>query len=339
MELKQLTALNGVSGNEEAVRAFIVEAVTPLADEVRVDRMGNVFALKRGADPSAPRTALYAHMDEVGMIVKGLNDNGLISYETCGGIDPRVLVSKRVLVGEKRVPGVIGAKAIHLQTREELSKMLSHDQLYIDIGAKDQKAAEALVSPGDFIAFDSGWVAFGDGLVKAKALDDRVGCYNLIRLLEERYPGEVTCVFTVQEETGLRGAKAASWQLESDRALVLEGTTANDLGDVDEHLRVCSVNRGVALSFMDRASIGHPALYRALRRLAQAQGISWQVKQFVSGGNDAGAVQTRRGALPTAVLSVPCRYIHSPSSVASLNDIDAQFQLAQAFLREGAHLM
>lgn len=335
MVLKELTALRGVSGDEGAVRNYILERASALADRVEVDRLGNVLAFKKGT-AEAGHVLLTAHMDEVGLIVKGIEDSGLLCYDTVGGIDPRVVVSKRVRVGEKGVPGVIGAKAIHLQSREERDCVLGHDQLFIDIGAADKASAEKLVSPGDYVSFESEWVEFGDGLVKVRALDDRVGCCNLLRLLEKRYPVDITCAFTVQEEVGLRGGRVAGFATPADCALVLEGTAVNDRGDEPEHIRVGSLGAGVAISFMDRASIAHPGLNRALRDLAQARDIAWQVKKFVSGGNEAGALQTVRGPLPVCVLSVPCRYIHSPSSVASLADVEAQYALAEAFLSGGA---
>ena len=338
MVLRELTALRGVSGNEDAVRAYILEKVKQTADEVKVDRMGNVLATRKARKrkrSGVSHVALAAHMDEVSMIVLGANENGLISYDTVGGIDPRVVVSKRVLIGEKEVPGVIGAKAIHLQSAEEMQRVLMHDQMYIDIGARDKASAERLVSPGDYISFDSDWVEFGDALVKSRALDDRVGCNCMLSVLEGDYPCDVTCAFVVQEEVGCRGSRTALFSIRPDCAIVLEGTTANDLGMVDDYLKVCRVGKGVAISFMDNASIGHPALVKRLREVAEKNHIAWQTKNFVSGGNDGGNLQRNHGALPTAVLSVPCRYIHSPSSVASFKDIEAQYQLVDAFLAAG----
>ena len=338
MVLKELTTLPGVSGNEDAVRAYILEKVRPLCDRVTVDKMGNVLAYKQArTGASGKRHAmLCAHMDEVGLIIIGINDNGLLSYETIGSIDSRVLVSKRVKIGEKAVPGVIGAKAIHLQSREEMGRVLQHEQLYIDVGAKDKASAEALVSPGDYAHFDSDWVEFGEGLVKAKALDNRVGCAVLLSVLEGEYPIDITCAFTTQEEVGCRGAMAAAFQIRPDCALVLEGTSANDMGDVEEHLQVCNVGKGVAISFMDLASIGHGGLTHALKALADEKKISWQVKRYVSGGNDSSALQRAYGATPCAVLSAPCRYIHSPSSVVSFQDIESMYQLTEAFLTGSA---
>lgn len=339
MELRELTAIGGVSGDEGRVRDYILERARRLADEVKVDRLGNVLARKRavGGGQSPRHVLLSAHMDEVGLIVVGLRDDGLIVYDTVGGIDARIMVSKRVLVGDRRIPGVIGCKAIHLQTAEERERPLTHKQLYIDIGAKDKKALEQHVSLGDCVVFDSDYVEFGDGLIKHKALDDRLGCYNLLRLMEGDYRCDVTFAFVVQEEVGLRGATVAARQLDRvDCALVLEATTANDLGDVDEHLRVTRLGGGVAISFMDTASIAHPGLNRALRRIAEEERIPWQIKTYVAGGNDAGALQRAGTAIPVCPLSVPCRNIHTPSGVVKASDIDAQYRLTKAFLDAGA---
>ena len=331
MELKMLTALNGVSGNEDCVRDAIMDHVKAHCDDVKVDRMGNVIAYQKGTG-SGEHVMLVAHMDEVGLIVRGIKDDGLIVYETVGGLDPRIMVSKRVRVGNDAIPGVIGCKAIHLQTQEERAKPLTHKQLYVDIGTKDKAVTEKLVALGDYIAFESEYVEFGDGLVKAKALDDRVGCYNLLRLMQSRYPGDVTYAFTVQEEVGLRGAYVAARQSDADIALVLESTTANDLGDVSDHFKVCRVGRGVVISFMDNASIAHPDVNRKLRTLGEQKGIAWQPKTYIAGGNDAGAIQTARGSVAVCTLSIPCRNIHSPANVCSLSDVDAQYQLVEAFL-------
>ena len=174
-------------------------------------------------------------------------------------------------------------------------------------------------------------------MVKAKALDDRSGCAILMAILENTYPCDLTCAFTVQEEVGTRGAQTVMEHIENVTcAIVLEGTTANDLGDVPEHLRVCAPGKGVAISMMDNSSLSHEPLWRALRALARKEDIPWQMKSYVSGGNDAGRLQRERGAVATAVLNVPCRYIHSPSSVASLADVDAAYRLVNAFLASNA---
>lgn len=341
MVLKELCALRGVSGDEGRVREFIRQRVEPFATSVKTDRMGNLIAFRRGTGENRRHILLAAHMDEVGLVVKGICDDktgaekGLIRYATVGEIDPRVVVSKPVRIGDGETPGVIGAKAIHLQSAEERAKMLPHDQLSIDVGAKNLDSAEKLASLGDTITFESRWVEFGDGLVKARALDDRIGCMVMMSVLEGEYPCDVTCVFTVQEEIGSRGAAAAAYGVESDAALILDAAIANDLGRAPGDAQVCALKKGVALSFMDRRSIANVPLYARLRSLAEENDIPWQVRQLTTGENDAGAFQRAAGPRAVCTLSVPCRYMHTPSNVAAFADIEAMYRLVDAFLTAG----
>lgn len=332
MLLKELTAARGVSGNENEIRALLKTRCEERGATCTIDRMGNLIAQKDGGLADAPHILLDAHMDEVGLIVTGIRDDGLLRYKPVGGIDPRVMVSKRVLCGDDAICGVIGAKAIHLQTESDRNRVLGHDDLFVDIGAKTRDEAAALCKPGTYIVFDSPLETFGDGLVVSRALDDRVGCLSLLRALEHGYAGKLTCAFTTQEEVGLRGAKVLSHWLNNDLAIALEGTAANDLGDVPGVSQVCNVGAGVALSFIDNASIAHPGLRAAIWAVAKEKGIACQPKRASTGGNDAGALQRGTYAKPTAVLSVPCRYIHSPASVAALCDILSQADLVCAML-------
>ncbi len=335
MLLKELTRLAGVSGDEGEVRAFIKEQAAPHCDEITVDSMGSVLCLKRAKGGSDRTVMVAAHMDEVGFMVQYVRDDGLIRYLTVGGIDPAVCVSKRVLVGKKRVPGVIGCKAVHLQERDERTRALKHSQLFIDIGARDKADALSRVSVGDYIHFDSEYVEFGRGLVKSRALDDRVGCAVMLELMRRDFPVDVVYAFNTQEEVGLRGAKTTAFRAQPDCALVLEGTTANDTVGARVHEEICSVGAGPAISFMDRASIANPQLFERLRALAKERGIPWQLKRGATGGNDAGSIQRARGGCATTAISVPCRYIHSPASVCNLEDVENQFRLVAAFLEEG----
>lgn len=334
MLLKKLTQLRGATGHENEVRAFLREEAAARGAQVTCDTMGNVFAFKKGTNSQKPHVMLAAHMDEVGFIICGATDDGFLRMQCVGGIDPRVIVSKRVLVGDAKLPGVIGAMAIHLQTRADMERVLGYGDLYIDIGAKDKQEAEKHAPIGTYAVFDSDYVEFGDALVKVKALDDRVGCLALLRALSEStYDGDLTCAFTVQEECGLRGAKIAAYRVKPDLCLVLEGTTSNDLGMVpSDTLKVTRVGKGVAVSFMDRSSIANRPLLDYVTAVASGAGIPWQYKQLASGGNDAGEIHKSRAGVPCVTLSVPCRYIHSPSSVASLRDIEAQQALVLAVL-------
>lgn len=333
MDLKTLCELNGASGQEGAVRRAILEAARPLCDAVRIDRMGNVIAHKKGR--TGGRHVLFsAHMDEVAFIILDATEDGLLAFRPVGAVDPRVAVSKYVTVGEKQVKGVIGALAIHLQSAEDRRRVLGFDSLYIDIGAKSKDDALADCPPGCFAYFDSGYQEFGDGFVTAKALDDRVGCWNLLRLLENEYDADITCAFVVQEEVGRRGSMAAAFEAQADAVIVLEGTSAGDLGDVAKTRRVCEAGLGVAVSFMDKSSIADPGLYREMLALAREKGIPCQPKRGVAGSNDAASYQRSRGGMRTCVLSVPCRYIHGPSSAAMLSDVEAQYLLARAYAEQ-----
>ncbi len=330
MELKTLCELNGISGDEKEIRKAIMEAAKPLCDSVKIDRMGNVIAFKKGKKSNS-HILFSAHMDEVGFIIMDATEDGLLVFRPVGGIDPRVCVSKYVLIGEKKVKGVIGAMAIHLQSREDMKRVLPFDNLYIDIGAKSKDEALGDCPPGTFAYFDSAYEPFGDGFVVSKALDDRVGCYNMLRLMEEEFDADVTWAFVVQEEVGCRGAAGAGYGAQADTVIVLEGTTAGEMGDVNKVQSICAAGDGVVVSFMDGASIAHNTLYRDMIALAEEEKIHYQVKRGATGGNDAGAYQRSADGKKTCVLSVPCRYIHGPSSVMKLSDMEAQFALARAF--------
>ena len=333
MDLKTLCELNGASGREGAVRKAVMEAARPLCDSVRIDRMGNVIAFKKGR--TGKRHILFsAHMDEIGFIIIDATEDGLLQFRPIGGIDPRVAVSKYVTVGEKRIKGVIGALAIHLQSAEDRKRVLGFRDLYIDIGAKTRDEALSDCPPGCYAYYDNGFQEFGDGFAVSKALDDRVGCFNLLRILEDDYDADVTCAFVVQEEVGRRGSMAAAFEAQADAVIVLEGTSAGDLGDVAKTRRVCEAGLGVAVSFMDKSSIADPGLYREMLALAREKGIPCQPKRGVAGSNDAASYQRSRGGMRTCVLSVPCRYIHGPSSAAMLSDVEAQYLLARAYAEQ-----
>ena len=332
MDLKTLCELPGPSGDEKKVRAYLAEEAKKSCEDVRIDRMGNVVCRKKSAVKNAPHIVVAAHMDEVGFIVVGHSDDGMLLFRAIGGIDPRAIVSKWVRFGD--VPGVIGAKAIHLQSPEDRERVLKYENLYIDIGAKDKQEAEGFCPVGTYGVFDAGFEPFGDGFVVSKALDDRVGCYGLLRLMRNDYECDVTYVFTTGEEVGLRGATGAGYLLQPDIAVILEGTAANDLGDTQERFHVVTPGKGVAVSFMDGTSIADKDLFKQMLDLAAAGGIPCQVKRGVTGGNDAGMFQRAAAGARTVVLSVPCRYIHSGSGVAKLSDIEAQYHLADAFLKQ-----
>lgn len=333
MLLKKLTEACGAPGQEGEVRNLIRSEIEGHVDEIRTDALGNLIAIKNPSAPG-PKVMLAAHMDEVALMILGIEKNGLLRFRPIGGIDPRVLVAKTVLVGEKKVPGVIGSKPIHLQKPEERKRPLGIDELLIDIGAKSQEEAEKVVNLGDCAYFATKFEEFGQDKIKAKALDDRVGCALLIELLKRDYNIPVYGVFTVQEEVGLRGAGVAAYQIQPDVAIVLEGTTASDVPGSDPHKHATSVGKGPAITIMDRSVITHPPLVRQLIELAEKHDISYQIRRTNTGGTDAGQIQLTAGGTKAAVIAVPCRYIHSAASVMSKKDFEAAFQLTSVFLQE-----
>lgn len=336
--IARLCALDGISGREQEVSAEILRQLEGLADEVRVDNLGNVIAFKKGRRVPKHKLMLAAHMDEVGFLVTGITDEGCLRFAAVGGVDPRVVLGRRVRIGEKKVWGVIGTKAVHQLTEEERSAPPELSKLLIDIGAKDRCDAERVVAPGDSVVFAGDYLEFGDGFVAAKALDDRAGCAMLLELMRRGLAFDATFVFTVQEEIGTRGAKAAAFSVAPDIALVLETTASGDVAGVEGEKRVTVVGGGAVVSYMDNGTIYDKELYDLAFRVAKEQGIPCQTKTAIAGGNDSGAIHVAHGGVRTCAISVPCRYLHSPADAAKRCDIQAVCDLAGAMVAAAGEL-
>lgn len=333
MLLKRLTEAAGVGGNEQEIRSLIKELLAEQIHDWQGDLLGNLIAVQN-RNASGPKVMLAAHMDEVGFMIMGIDRSGLLRFRAVGGVDPRVLVSKVVRVGKEKIPGVIGAKAIHLQKPAEREQALGYDQLYIDIGAKSKEEAEKYVQIGDYVVFATEYEEMGYGMAKAKALDDRVGCGVLIEVLKERYSMPVFGAFTVQEEVGLRGAGVAAYAINPDLAIVLEGTTASDVSGTQEHGYSTNLGQGPALTFMDASVVSDKKLLQRVLDVASKHEIKTQFKRTVTGGSDAGRISLTREGIPTVVISVPTRYIHSPVSMINLGDFEQAVRLVKAVLRD-----
>lgn len=327
--VEALCSLDGPAGREELVSSYILREISPYC-EAKLDRNGNIIAFKKGKKRAKNRVMLDAHTDEVGFMVTAVTEDGFLKFETLGGILPGALICKRVRINGHT--GVIGAKPIHLSSAEERKKMFSLQDMVIDIGASSRKTALQVVSPGDSGTFESDFTHLGQTAVKAKALDDRVGCALLILLLRQESEYDYYATFTVQEELGCRGAKTAAYAVAPDYALVLEATTANDIAQTPDEKAVCRVGQGAVLSFMDRAALYDRELFELALETARAQQIPLQTKNAVAGGNNAGAISLVGAGVRTLALSLPCRYIHSPSSVADLKDLEAMLAMTKALL-------
>jgi putative aminopeptidase FrvX len=332
MILKELSEAIGVSGDEEEVRTIILDAVRAHVDEVTVDTMGSVLVSKRGTGRQRMRVMLDAHMDEVGLMVVGHNGDGFLQVRTVGGIDPRLLPGALVQIGPERIPGVIGLKPIHLLEDEEEQKVSKIENLVVDVGAKSKEEANKLAPLGTYAAFTTRFCELGP-TVCGKAFDDRAGCAVLVEVLRgERFRFDLHAAFTVQEEVGLRGARVAAYTIEPDCAFALEGTVADDIPKDKDTSPTTELGKGPAITVMDRSFIADRRLVRLLTSTAEKLGIPYQFKQPGIGGTDAGAIIRTRAGVPSVTVAVPCRYIHSPVSLLSVDDFNHTVELMRESL-------
>ncbi len=316
--LEKLSTARGVAGHEGEVRAILREELAPFVEELSVDSIGNLIARKGGPDAAGQhRVMLAAHMDEVGGMVMRVNSDGTVKFRSVGGLDPRILPGKRVMIGPQSVPGVI-LRAPHAARSGR--RVMPISDLLIDTGGAGG------LEPGDMITFDSGYEQY-EKLLKGKAFDDRVGCYILAELLKSEFPCELVGVFTVQEEIGLRGAGVAAYTVQPDVAVALEGTVADDLPKQNDVSPTTEMGKGPAISVMDRSAHADRRLVRILTETASDNDIPWQIKQPGVGGTDVGTIHLARAGVPAVAVAVPCRYIHTPAALMDPEDVKNTIQL------------
>jgi len=323
--LEELCALPGISGRENAARDWLI-AHLPERVGWHVDPLGSLIVNKE-----CPKVMLCAHMDEVGMIVTHVTQEGLLHYAHVGGVERAATLGRQVFVGAGRLPGVVGLAPVHLLEGDEKTRYPKQEALYIDIGAENREEALRHVRLGDGVTFAPGFTRFGDGFIKAKALDDRLGCLILLELLHA-HP-EMCAVFSAREETG-GAAGAAAFALEPEAAIVVETTTAADLPGIDGAQRVCALGGGAVVPFMDRGTMYPFDLYELAMETAKRHGVPAQTKTMVAGATDARGIHTARGGVPTLGLATPCRNLHSPCLVVKESDADAVYALAELMWEE-----
>ncbi|MBS4174483.1 M42 family metallopeptidase [Bacillus sp. FJAT-49736] len=338
--VKRLTSLNGPCGYEHNVSYFIRDYVKDLVDEVRIDGIGNVIAIKRG-ELSGPKVLLTAHMDEVGFIVKKIEENGLLRFEKLGGHDDRILLAQQVMVigNSGEVHGVIGTMSAHFVKYDDPMKVRKHSHLYIDIGATSKEEAENMgIEVGSPVTWATEMKVIGPKgkeMIMAKSLDDRAGCAVLLQLLKELqneiFVGEITFLFSVQEEVGLRGAETAIKTLEVDAAIAIDTTAVSDTPE-ETMDKTLFLGHGTGIKVMDFSLIVHKTMKNHLVSLAKANGIAYQLEIFPGIGTDGGAVALANHGVPTGVLSIPSRYAHSPIELVSVADLEATKDLLKAFV-------
>ncbi|MBX6352876.1 MAG: M42 family metallopeptidase [Thermoflavifilum sp.] len=333
MLLKELTEAVGPSGFEDEIRDVIRTHATRYADHIFTDSLGSLYCEVHGAN-TGPRVMLDAHMDEVGLMIVRVDGDGLLRFRAIGGIDPRVLLSKPVRVGPHRVWGVIGWKPVHFTPRAERSKVPGIEDLYIDIGARDDREARQVVQPGDVAVFATAFEPFGDGCAKAKSFDDRVGCAVLLEVLKARPLLPITAVFTVQEEIGLRGAEVAAKRVKPDIAIALEGTVCYDVAGTPSYGEGTKLGGGPAFTVYDSRTVADRRFLDFMIRVAEKHHIPYQLRRVKGGSNDFGAIQVSGRGVMGGSISVPVRYIHAPVQIISMDDYHATVRMVLALLQE-----
>lgn len=334
--IKTLCAVNGTSGDESRVRETII-ALLPEDVVYKIDALGNLIVEKTGAAKPKQKLMFAAHMDEVGFIATDIDEKGLISFAPVGGIMPSAIFGRQV-VFSSGVRGAVAGKPLHLLKDDEKNSQPKISDLKIDIGANSKDEALKLVSLGDTAYFTGEAEDLGDGLMVGKALDDRVGCAIMIALMNKKLPYSCTFVFTVQEEVGTRGARAAAFSANADIGVVLEATTACDISGVEGEKKVCSLGNGPVISFMDKRTIYDRELYKIAFSAAEELGIKCQTKTAVAGGNDAGAIQCASGGTRMSAISVPCRYLHTANCVINELDLKQTEMLAETLIEKYGNL-
>lgn len=331
--LRQLTETAGVSGYEDAVRNPVVDLLTPLSDSVRQDAMGNVIALKQGAEPTPGRIMLASHLDEIGLIVSKL-DKGFLRFTNVGGFDPRVLPGQEVVVqGHQRLPGIIASRPPHVLSDEERKKVMPMEKLFVDVGIPEERLAD-LVSVGDLITLKREMIELKNGFVAGKAMDNRASVTAMITAMHNlqtlHHIWDVYAVATVQEEVGLKGAITSTYSVNPDVGIAMDVTFAKQPGVSDDES--VALSRGCSIAYGPNI---HPKLFEKLEAVAKEYEIPYQVDAIPGrSGTDAWAMQVTRAGIPTGLVLVPVRNMHTSVEMLSIRDIDRTGRLLALFISE-----
>ena len=332
---KKISETPGPSGFEQPIRQLVVEQVTPLVDHVAVDAIGNVLALKRGNNnPTQKKVMVAAHMDELGLIVRHIDQEGYLRFHTLGGFDPKALTAQRVIVhGKQDLPGVLGAKAIHFMPKEAQQKAPKLEDYFIDLGMPREEVLKH-VSVGDPVTRDRSLIEMGD-CVNGKSLDNRTGVFVLLETMRtlKAVPYDVYAVFTVQEEVGLRGASVAAHHINPTFGLALDTSTSLDLPTVQAHEKVALLGHGAGIKMMDSQTICDYRMVRFLKEIAHQHHIAWQPDLKAVGGTDTAPVQRmgQDGSIAGAI-TIPIRYAHQSVEMVHKADVKAAIQLLRTAL-------
>jgi len=334
--LEKLCRSPGISGFENEIRDIMKKELEKSCDEVETDNFGNVIARKGNGKT---KIMLAAHMDEIGLMVKHINKEGFLNFIKIGGIDDRILIEQRVVIKTKKgdLTGIIGSKAPHLQKTEEKKKVIEHEDLFIDIGAKDDKEAKEMVEVGDPIILEPNFGKLNKNLYYGKAIDNRAGCYALIKIMRQIKvkDAKIYAVATAQEEVGLKGARVAAFKINPDFAIAIDTTIAGDTPHIKESESNLKLGEGPAIGIAEasgRGVVTHPKIRETLINTAKDEKIPYQLDVLEGGMTDAAVIYITREGIPSGVVSIPTRYLHGPNGVFSMDDVDNTVKLVVAAL-------
>lgn len=329
--LRKILCASGVSGYEGEIAAIMQQELKKSCDEVEIDNFGNVIARKgRGKK----KIMLAAHMDEIGLVVKHITKEGYLHFIKIGGIDDRVLVGQRVIVKTKKkdILGIIGTKPVHLQKEEEKKQPIKYEDMFIDVGAKSKDEVLKEINIGDSVIFEPNFGRLNGSLYYGKAVDDRAGCFALIKIMEKiKANAEIYAVATTQEEVGLKGARTSSFKINPDFALAIDTTAAGDTPGIKETESPLKLGDGVAITMIEasgRGIIVNEKVKNIFLESAKENKIKHQLAIIEGGMTDGAMIYMNREGVPTGVLSIPSRYIHAATGVFDINDINSAVTLA-----------
>lgn len=333
--LKNICETPGAPGFENGVRNLVLKEIENCVDDINIDNMGNIIALKKGKDDTKS-VMIAAHMDEIGFIVTHINDKGFLKFHPLGGFDPKTLTSQRVIVhGKKNLVGVMGSKPIHVMTTEEKNRVPKIQDYYIDLGL-EKSEVDKIVKVGDPVTRERGLIEMGD-CINCKSLDNRISVFVLIETLKKiKTPDFNTyAVFTVQEEVGIRGAQVATQKIKPDFGFGLDTTIAYDVPGAAEHEKITSLGKGVAIKIMDASAICDTRMVQFMRKTANAHNIQWQNEILTAGGTDTASIQrmTPGGSIAGA-FSIPTRHIHQVIEMVHKKDVQNCIDLLTYCLEE-----
>ena len=330
--LSKICTVPGAPGFEQRVREMVINEVKDLVDDLEIDNMGNVYAIKRGK--ASKKVMIGAHMDEIGFIVTHIDDNGFIRFHTLGGFDPKTLTAQRVLIhGKKDIVGVMASKPIHVMSPEERNKVAKIKDYFIDTGLSADEVKE-IVSVGDSITREREFIEMGN-CVNGKSLDNRLAVFILIETLrnlkDKEVPYDIYGVFTVQEEVGIRGANVSSMRIKPDFGFGLDTTIAFDLPGASAHEKITKLGEGTAIKIMDASTICDYRMVAFMKKTAENHNIKWQPEILTAGGTDTAGIQrmTEGGSI-TGAVSIPTRHLHQVIEMAHKEDIKGSIDLLTA---------